>query len=84
MCRVSPYVAMAAIRTVPCSSETSCGSSRIVAPTARACVDALVDVGHLEREVDDAVAVRRWWSSTGLSGVTPPVKTNRAEPERST
>ena len=31
-----PYAAMAAVRIVPCSSVRSCGSSRIVAPCARA------------------------------------------------
>ena len=59
MCRVSPYVAIAAIRTEPCSSLTVSGSRTTVAPAERAWRDALVDVGHLERDVDDAVAVRR-------------------------
>ena len=57
VCRVSPYVAMAAIRTVPCSSVTSSGSRTTVAPALRGLGDAAVDVGHLEGDVDDAVAV---------------------------
>ena len=48
---------MAASRTVPCSSLTSCGSSSTVAPAPVRLGDAAVDVGHLERDVDDAVAV---------------------------
>ena len=54
---VSPYVAMAAIRTVPCSSVTSSGSRTTRAPARRGLGDALVDVGHLEGDVGDAVAV---------------------------
>ena len=54
---MSPYVAIAATRTVPCSSVRSCGSSSTVAPCGARVRDAAVDVGHLERDVDDAVAV---------------------------
>ena len=46
--------------------------------------DALVDVGHLEGDVDDAVAVRAWWSMQGLSGATAPLTTNLIEPDLST
>ena len=54
---VSPYVAMAAIRTVPCSSVTSSASRTTRAPALAGLGDALVDVGHLEGDVGDAVAV---------------------------
>ena len=46
--------------------------------------DAPVDVGHLEADVDHAVAVRRWWSSSWLSGLTPPMITKRQAPLVST
>ena len=47
-------------------------------------VDAAVDVGDLDRQVDDAVAVAAVVVEDGLSGVTPPVKTKRALPLRRT
>ena len=58
VCRVSPYVAMAAMRTVPCSSVTFSGSREDGRAGRAGLRDALVDVGHLEGDVDDAVAVR--------------------------
>ncbi len=42
--------------------------------------DAAVDVGHLEGDVDDAVAVRRVVSASELSGLTAPLTTKRIEP----
>ena len=52
-----PYVAMVASRTVPCSSDTSCGSVEDLGALGPGLADALVDVGHLEADVDHAVAV---------------------------
>ena len=54
---VSPYVAIAAIRTVPCSSEISSTSRTTRRAGGARLGDAPVDVGHLEGDVDDAVAV---------------------------
>ena len=57
MCSVSPYAWMAAIRTVPCSSlhVVRLGDDgRALGAGVR---DALVDVGHLEGKIDDAVTV---------------------------
>ena len=59
---------MAAIRTVPCSSETSCGSSRIVAPTERACSMHLSTSGTSSARSTTPSPCLRWWSRTGLSG----------------
>jgi len=72
------------VRTVPCSSVTSCGSSRIVAPTDRAWSMHLSTSGTSRARSTTPSPCRRWWSRIGLSGVTPPVKTNRALPDRST
>ena len=58
VCTVSPYAAMPASRTVPCSSVTSCGSITTRAPADAGLADALVDVGHLEADVEHPVAVR--------------------------
>ena len=84
MCRVSPYVGMAAIRTVPCSSEIVVRLDQDGGAQRAGVRDALVDVGHLEREVDDAVAVAAVVVEQRAVGETPPVNTKRAEPERST
>ena len=54
---VSPYASMRAVRTVPCSSVTSCGSCDDRGARRAGVRDALVDVGHLERDVEHAVAV---------------------------
>ena len=47
-------------------------------------LDALVDVGHLEGEVDDAVAVPAVVVESGLSGVDAAGEDEPVEPERST
>ena len=71
VCRVSPYVAMAASPdgaelvglVVRLHEDRGAHGARVL--------DALVDVGDLEREVDDAVAVVAVVLEDGLSGVTP-------------
>ena len=48
---------MAAIRTVPCSSVRLLRLAHDAGTGLARLGDALVDVGHLERDVDDTVAV---------------------------
>ena len=76
--------AMAAIRTVPCSSDSSCGSSRTVAPCARACAMHRSTSGTSRAMSTMPSPCARWWSTTGLVGSTAPFSTKRAAPERST
>ena len=68
------------MRTVPCSSVTSCGSSRIVAPCARACAMQRSTSGTSSAMSTMPSPWRRWWSSSGLVGSTPPLSTNRTAP----
>ncbi len=68
VCRVSPYVAIAAVRTVPCSSDSSCGSTRTVAPCARACAMQRSTSGTSIGRSTTPSPCARWWSSSGLSG----------------
>ena len=73
------------MRTVPCSSVTSCGSVEHGRALRAGVRDAAVDVGHLERDVDDAVAVPAVVVGTGLRRVDRRrCSTNRTAPERST
>ena len=82
---MSPYVAMAAIRTVPCSSLDVVRLDQ----AGRALRDGVrvrgVDVRHLQRDVGDAVAVLGdVLGAVGVPARTAPVSTNRAEPLVST
>ncbi len=72
---------MAASRTVPCSSLTSCGSSRIVAPARRACSMHRSTSGTSRARSITPSPWRRWWSAWTLSEATAPMITNRAEPD---
>ena len=76
---------MAAIRTVPCSSVTSRARGRTRGAGRAGLGDALVDVGHLEGDVDDAVAVLGVvLRSAGCRATTAPLTTNWIEPDLST
>ena len=81
---VSPYVAMAATRTVPCSSVTSSGSRTTVAPAWRAWAMHLSTSGTSRAMSVTPSPCLRWCSTSGLSGSTAPLTTKRIEPERST
>ena len=81
---VSPYVAMAAIRTVPCSSVTSSGSRTTRAPALRAWAMQRSTSGTSSAMSTTPSPWRRWWSASVLSGSTAPLSTNLIEPERST
>ena len=84
VCRVSPYVAIAAIRTVPCSSVMSSGSRTTRGAGAAGLGDALSTSGTSSAMSTTPSPCLRWWSTSGLSGSTAPLMTNRIEPERST
>ena len=63
VCRVSPYVAIAAMRTVPCSSDSSCGSPGSWRPTERACSMHLSTSGTSSARSTTPSPCWRWWSS---------------------
>ena len=70
VCRVSPYVAMAAIRTVPCSSVTRrAARATTVAPAERAWAMHWSTSGTSRAMSTTPSPCRRWWSSERAVGV---------------
>ncbi len=84
MCRVSPYVAIAAIRTEPCSSLTVSGSRSTVAPAVRAWAMHWSTSGTSSAMSTTPSPCWAWWATSGLSGETAPLSTNLIEPDFST
>ena len=69
-----------ASRTVPCSSVTSCGSLTTRAPAERAWRMHWSTSGTSRLMSITPSPWARWWSSSGLSGLTPPLITKRQAP----
>ena len=81
---MSPYAAMVAIRTVPCESVRSCGSTRPVAPARTAWAYAVSTSGTLRAMSATPSLCLVTCSAPGAPACTAPLSTKRAEPLVST